>query len=305
MLFYFTLQYRRALRRLRHLGVPPVLVLPLGAIGFPFFTAYLYGRFAAAGWILAVLTSTVLWTLAARDRTRRLRQLYIPVRVWMIRGGENLAVAAPALAALAWYGDGYPAGALLLAAVLLARITTGGAPPMVLPTPFRRQPFECVAGFRRRWWLIALLYLVAINALRVENLTLALFTVLLLGGVVMSWYATAEPPALVWIFALPPAAFLEKKLRTASGAGLLLTLPVLAGTIWVFPQRVLLILAVGGLAVAYALIMVLAKYATYPREMSIPRALALTVVLLLPPLLPAAAWKFYGESKRRLAPLLE
>ncbi|MGB3802351.1 MAG: hypothetical protein WA952_21195 [Lewinella sp.] len=304
MRYYFQLQLLRTRRRLADFGLPLPLTITLGLATWVAGTVYLYDRFAAAPWILIGLTMGALWPLSAGKRYDGIRQHFSLRDARLIRLTEHLFAGAPTLLLLLYFKSWLAAIAWLPVLFVLARIRRGGIGPFVLPTPFRRRPYECTAGFRRYGWLLALVYFVAWQGVAAGNVNLVRFTGVACGLLVMSFYATTPPPELVHQYRASAPRYLADKLRTATLAYGLFALPVWIALLFRWPGGWALHLLTALLGGLYVVAMIVVRYASYPHEPAFPRSVAHVAGMLVPPLLLVLLVGWYREACRRLSLLL-
>ena len=303
--YYFNLQYRILNRRLRELGLTPILGYLLGLLAFVGLSMYLFYKTSYAEYFYTLLALSSLSRLSERERNDFLRATFSMGEYRQIRMGENCGLVLPFAAYLLYAGQYALAGGLLLSALLLSQIQFGHRLHFTLPTPFYRYPFEFTQGFRRFWWLYLLAYFVGYKAVEVNNFNLgagSLVFVFLLG---ISHYAQPENPYFVWIYASTARGFLFKKMATGLGYSSILALPLVLGLGWHFHGQVWILLGVQCLGYLFLATMLLAKYSAFPNEMSLPQALLLGLSFWFPPLLLFVIPLFYTRSLQRLNVVLQ
>lgn len=305
MKFYFILQYRRLERRIQELGVHPVVGYILIAILFPLASGYLFTKTEFAAWLYAFLALMILSTLGEVKRNDQLFSIFTKRSYHQIRILENVVVALPFITYLVFRGYHFIATGLGVVSILLAVLHFRIRLAPVLPTPFRKFPFEFTAGFRRTFWLIGLAYFLLAKSLQVDNFNLGLFALALLFFNGMSFYTQPEDEYFVWIYNCNSKAFLHKKLLTAIICISMLTIPLLAGLLLAYPDRWWLILGIQVLGSVFLCTMILAKYSAYPREINLPQAFLFGLSLWFPPMLLVVIPLFYNRSRKQLKAFLE
>ncbi len=300
MQYYFLLHISLFHRRLRASGLSPLVGWPLLAAGFIGLSAYLFYKTIYAPHLYCLLALLLLSSLSERRRQDFLRTTFSGPAFRQLRLLENIVLAAPFAAFLAWQQAWLHAGLLLPAAALL--VWTGGWRPAarVLPTPFGQRPFEFSTGFRRSLWLVALAYYLAIMAVHAVNVNLGAFALLLLLLLSVSFLAQPEPVYYLWIFRRSPAGLLAYKFRWAVLHCSLLCLPVWLLLAVTFPQQLLLLaglLLLGYLALA---VMLVNKYAAYPHSLTPAQAMLLAFSVQLPVIAVVMLPYFYKKAVRQL-----
>ncbi|PPK87373.1 hypothetical protein CLV84_0313 [Neolewinella xylanilytica] len=304
MHYYFRLQLLRASRRLADFGLPLPVAVGLGLAGWVLGAVYLYGRFTAAPYILVALTIVTLWPLSAGARFDRLERLFSRRDVRLIRYTEQLTGGSVSLLVLLGYGSWLAAGVLLALLSLLAEFRRGGSGIFVLPTPFRRYPYESAVGLRRYGWVLPLLYFVAWQGVSADNVNLLRFTGVGCGLLVMSFYADTPPPELLRMYRSGARGYLRDKIRTAGYAYTLFALPIWVALGVVWPDGWVLHLLVIGLGLLYITGMIVVQYAGYPRQPDFLRSVAHVAGMCFPPLLLILLIGWYREARRRLNAIL-
>lgn len=305
MKFYFTLQYRRLERRIRELGIHPLVGYIIIAVLFPLASSYLFSKTDYAAWVYALLSLLTLSTLGDTNHNDQLFSIFPKAIYHRIRVVENILIALPFIAYLVFRGHYFIAMGLGIVSVLLAILHFGIRLAPVIPTPFRKFPFEFTAGFRRTFWLIGLAYFLLAKSIEVDNFNLGLFALALLFFNGMSYYTQPEDEYFVWIYNTNSKSFLHKKLLTAITCISVLTLPLLAGLLLIYPDRWWLILGIQVLGSVLLCTMILAKYSAYPREINLPQAFLFGLSLWFPPMLLVVIPLFYSRSEKQLKAFLE
>ncbi|MCB0631007.1 MAG: hypothetical protein R2824_08855 [Saprospiraceae bacterium] len=305
MKYYFLLQYRRLERWVSALGVHPLIGYLIALVAFPAASRYLFVKTEFAVWIYLILCFSLLSALGERSRNDQLRSIFSKKDFLRIRLLENTLVALPFALYLSYEGLYYLAFGLPALSILLATFHFRYRIGLVLPTPFRRFPFEFISGFRRTFWLLLLAYFLLAKSIQVANFNLGLFALALLFFNGMSYYAQPEDEYFVWIYATDPKGFLNKKLFSALICISLLTAPLFLVLMLTNPDKWWIILGVQLLGCIFLWSMILAKYSAYPREINLPQAFLFGLSLWFPPMLLIVIPMFYIRSKKQLKALLE
>lgn len=283
---HFLVQYRILNRWLGESGIRPVIGWPLAAILFVLLSLLLFSRSGSAVWVYLLAGVGTLSLLNRPGRAGFLRSLFLPKEYATVRTMENLVAVLPFVFFLLIQKQPWAAAGLFFVAPVLALIPPGRSWTFVLPTPFGRWPFEFAAGFRQAWLLILISLWLALMGWFSDNSNLVFFAQGMLLLTACGFYLQPESDYYVWIFNRRPAGFLVRKVGTAAVYGFLLTLPVQLILLITRPSDIGLSLALQGIGTIYLTAVILAKYASFPRQISIPWMILLVMCLVFPPLLP-------------------
>jgi hypothetical protein len=305
MLYYLILQAKRIYRYIGEAGVHPLVGLLIIFSVFLGFSIYLFENHGSAAWIFSGFALYLVFSMGNQQHRVWMQGLFSKRDLLLLRGFENLLVTLPFLSILSWKGFFLQAGVVGLAAILLSLFDYLPRLQKVIPTPFKKIPFENIQGFRKTVGLILIAYFVCWQGIRVENFNLSLATSLFMYFLVMGFYYQPEKRVLVWIFACSPSLFLLKKIRFALQAVLFLNIPILIALLFYYPQNVWLILGLQALGLIYLAAFLLARYAAYPQEMGIPQALLFVFSFWFPPMLLIIIPIFYRRAIQSLQSLLQ
>lgn len=305
MNFYFRLQVFRMLRLFDGVAIPPIVGLLLALVGFVGFSEYLYHSVSAAGWVLFALGLSALSTLGRKQRLDFLKQVFDSVRLRRVRTVENLLLSFPFLCVLAVKGDWIPLAALILTSVLFALIEMPVYVRRAIPTPFKRMPYEFIAGFRRGFWSLGLAVFFLVKAIQVENPYLGLFAVAIGFLASLSFYLKPEQPFFIWIYQSGFNRFMRRKIFLGMLGASVLTVPVNAAYLVCFPDQIWLALGLQVLGWLMMVFIVAAKYAAFPGEMNLPQAVMLAISLWFPPALLFTVPYLYKQAQDKISMLTE
>lgn len=303
MQFYFALQYRILNRRIAAFGLPPFLGYLLGSGIFLGVSVFLFIKTEFAPYIYAFIALTLLFPFNESGRKDFLKLCFEEEQFWKIRLIENLVYVTPFFLFLVYQSSFMVAAALLCSACLLVVNTQNTSFAFTIPTPFGKQPFEFVVGFRKTFYAFFFAAFLIFMAISVGNFNLGIFAILLAFFCCISFYFEPETQYFVWIFAQSPKVFLFQKIKTALLFSTFSTLPLSLALLFFFPSQMLIIVATQCLGYLYLIAVLLAKYAAFPRQISLPQAIILVFGIWLPPLILAVIPYFYFQimGKRTLA----
>ncbi len=257
-----------------------------------------------AKWIYPAIGLSFLFNIGENGRTTRLKTIFKKIEYLRIRLIENGLLALPFVLFLIYQKEYIIAFGLLGLAIAIATFSFNKNWNSVIPTPFRKLPFEYIVGFRKTILLIVLLYFLVIKAIQVNNYNLGVVTLGFLYVLMMAYYNKTEEKYYVWIYSSTTRQFLLKKLVTIFIGATIVSIPMVIALFISFPEKIdvtITILLLGYVIIATAL---LAKYSNYPNEMNIPAGILLVASVLFPPLLLIAIPVFYKKSLIKLSTII-
>jgi hypothetical protein len=305
MLQYFQLQYKLIKRKLTDFGVEPTLGFVLMLISFVVFSFYIFTKLPYPQYFYAIIPFSFTTMLAAKNRNDFLSITFTKNEFIKIRMVENLLLVIPFVIFLLIKQSFLLAILLPIAAVLFVFIKTRSNFNPVLPTPFYKNPFEFIVGFRKSILVIVVAYFLAFMAIKVSNFGLGIAAFVLVSFVCTSFYTKPEPSFYVWQSSSNAAKFLHQKMRIAVLHCCILSLPVVIAFCIRFPQNVWIIGLVFIASLVFVLTSLLSKYASFPQALNPSKAMALMFSAWFPPLLLVFAFVFYFQSIKSLHTILK
>ncbi len=305
MKYYFSLQQLRLERKLREVGISPLLgMLGVGII-FVIFSTFLFSRTEYAAGIYLLFAIGLLISLGQKEYDSLLRQIFSKKEYLRIRIIENGIALIPFLIYLIFERQFIASLTLIPIGIVFSFWKPRPAPVFVLPTPFKKFPFEFIIGFRKTIWFILMDLLLMIQAFRVDNFNLAIFSFGLLFFTAMSFYIKPEKAYFVWINNRKTKVFLLEKFKVALICMILLCIIPYTALVFIYPENFFITTLVLLLGLLFLCSVILAKYSAFPFEMNLPQALLYGVSLWFPPMLFIVMIIFYRQSKRNLDRILE
>lgn len=301
MTFYFRLQYKLLNRKLEELGIIPVLAYVFGTLILAGITELLFNKVHFAGWLMALFALSIQMNLGGKQRIDFLKLCFTPQIYPWIRIGEHLVVLFPFAVFMLWKQAFVEIVVAFVLSIVIAIYPLGITGSRTLPTPFSRYPFEFSVGFRRTFLLFPIVYLLAGIAIQVGNFNLGMFSLLVLALVMATYYNEAEEPFFVWNHAMQPKGFLWHKLKIAYRYFSLLALPIATVLCFVFKDQWETIILVQVAGYIYLTTFLLAKYANYPRNISIPQGIFIALGIGFPPLMLLIMPLFYTRALKHLS----
>jgi len=235
------------------------------------------------GYVFLILMVYFGQLLGRPVRRDAIRQWSGPDYYGRIRIGEQLLLSLPfALVLLIfkewWYGP-------LAVALSLLSFWAPSLPPgrFSLRLPFGKKPFEYTTGLRKHFWVFIVVLFFVVMGFAVANPGLSIFGLTLLLLLPMGWIGQMEPVVYLWQHNQTPAAFLWQKWLTGLEHLCYLGLPLAIFLIVMLPGMSLAIVVVFAVGIGAQSAVLLAKYASYPRDIDFVHAiLVATGIVFLP-----------------------
>lgn len=304
MKFYFLLQWTRLSRWFKEKGVYPILGVILSAIVFVGLSKMLFYKISYASWVYVSLGWFYTFKFCDESRNSNLRQIFKDKDRRIVRLLENGFLAIPFFIFLCIEGNYIFAIVFFLGALLLSFVVFNFGSKFVIPTPFRKYPFDSIVGFRKTFLIIIALYLLLMIAVHVGNYNLGLVSYGSLYLSAMSFYLKPEPPYFVNIFSYKTLSFLRHKIINAVICAIILGLPAFLILNYFFLDKWFLctLVTVGGLI--FLVTSIFAKYSEFPQEIKLIPAFMFSLCFIFPPLLLLIMPMFYFQAKKKLEPHL-
>jgi hypothetical protein len=292
-------------RQLTDSGIKPVIAYPLALIVFTGLSFLLFYQTTFAEYIYILFPLYFSLNLSESKRKDFLKICFGDRPYKIIRIIENLAIAFPFIVFLLYKHCFAMPLILTLFSISTCLITTKTSFSWVIPTPFAKNPFEFTVGFRNTFYLFMIAYCLTAIAIVVDNFNLGAFALILVLLVTWSYYIKPENGYYVWLFSLLPKAFLFYKIKIAFYYSFLLCVPVLLSLSIFYWENTGVLLLCFGLGYTFLVLLILAKYAAFPEEISIKEAILVVLCLSFPPLLMAVIPYFLPQSVKSLNKILK
>lgn len=305
MKYYFSLQQLRLERKLKEVGISPPLGMLCAGILFIILSAFLFTKTTYAPIIYLAFYVVLCINLGQKEYDVLIRQIFTKTDYFKIRLIENGIGMIPFFIYLVYESQILSALSLIPIGLITSFWKPRPTPSFVMPTPFKKFPFEFVVGFRKSYWFIIIILLLMFQAIRVDNYNLAVFSFGLLFFTAMSFYLKPEKAYFVWIHNRKTQAFLLEKFKTSMICMTLLSVIPYIALVVIYPERIFITTLVLIVGLIFLSSMILAKYSAFPFEMNVPQALLYGVSLWFPPMLLFVMIIFYKQSKRTLERILE
>lgn len=306
MRYYFILQFRRMERLLAEAGVHSKIGWALVALLFVGLSQYLFEKMSfGAAWVYVFLGATFVLNLGERGRNEQLKTIFAKKQYVLIRFLENGLLAIPFSLFLLYQQQYVAAGVMLAGALATAGGSWSVGGSFVLPTPFKRRPFEFTVGFRKTAIFLLFPPFLALKALEAGNTTLLLFAHALTLLIGVTYYVKPEHKYFVWVHSVGSRAFLWKKMANAVACATLLSLPLALFVLGCHPELWAVLAGIQFAGYVLFGFMILAKYSAFPQEISVAQAVMFGLCFWFPPAVLIVAPLFYRQSLRKLGPILE
>lgn len=302
--YYFLLQWRRLNRWLTDVGIHPYIAYAFLIPTFLVLSKLVFWKTELAEWIYLCIALSLVFKLCSSHRGEQLSLIFQKKDFLQVRFVEHLLAAIPFVIYLIYESRWLVSGILLLGSLLLVFYPKKFGISRVIPTPFKKMPFEFIVGFRKTFLLFLLDLFVLVKAIQVDNFYLALFCLAACFLIFCSYYFEPEKKYFVWMFDMNVNQFLKHKIKFGIISSLILTIPFAIALLIFYPAEWFLILAVEVIGLIVVLTIVLAKYSAFPGQMNLPQTILFVLSLFFPFLLVFAIPIFYTQAKRRLSTIL-
>lgn len=306
MSYYFTLQWKRFNRFLIEFGIAPVIGYLLIFVLFILMSAYIFYKAGSyAEWVYLIAAILVIEGFGAQQsRYALLKSIFEQSTFFKVRLIENAFLAIPFALFLLYKKAYFFAILIVTIGVLLAFIPLYKIYRFRILTPFKKQPFEFTAGYRKTILYFPMILFVLVKSIQVGNGNLALFTLGFLFFISLSYYITAEPHYFAWIHDKSPRAFLQYKIGFGIRNVTVLIVPVIMLLLFFFPETWRAIIVIVVLGYAFIIQMILAKYSAFPSSINLPQIILFSLSIWFPPMLLIVIPIFYKRAISKLNPIL-
>ncbi|WP_160131465.1 ABC transporter permease [Kordia antarctica] len=305
MNFYFTLQFKRIYRHIDEFGVIPLIGFALLLALFSWVSEAIFKNISQASYYYIGIGLLLTLKLGNIKRTVFLQKCFPLETFWKVRMLENTLFVLPFSGFLCYKQAFIEIIIIHVGAIMLSFFNNLGIRSITIPTPFGKNPFEFVIGFRNTFWLFPVLYILTYIAVFVDNYNLGVFSLIAVFVCCMSFYSKQEPLYYIWIHSMTSKEFLNHKIKTAILFSSFLVLPIVIGLSLFFSlERLQITLLFTVLGYSFILLTIIGKYSNYPSQVHLFQTLAMLVCLLFPPLLILIIPYFYKRSIKKLNSIL-
>jgi hypothetical protein len=302
---YLQLHYNLLLRQFKDFGIEPLLGFIFVIVFFVFFSFSIFVKLPYPQYFYALVPFSFITMLATKNRNDFLKVAYPKNEYLKVRVVENVLVVIPFIIFLLFKQCFLIALILPFMASFFVFVKTNNNFNPVLPTPFYKNPFEYLVGFRKSILIIVAAYFITFMAVKVMNVGLGYAIIILLSFVCSSFYAKPEPVFYVWQSSSSAKTFIHNKMAIAVMHFCFLILPIVILFCIRFPQSIATIGLLFCAGLFFVLTSLLSKYASFPQAISPTKAMALMFTAWFPPLLIVFSYVFYFQSIKSLQAILK
>jgi hypothetical protein len=270
MKHYFQLQITMMKRLFSEVRINPLFGIISSIILFVFISILLFEKTTYANYIYCLISISLTSKLSEVNRTTFLKICFDKVNYYQLRIVENSLASLPFVFFLAYKFHFSSALLLLITSIVLAFVNFENKLNFTLITPFKKNPYEFIIGFRRALILIIAAYSLAVIAVQVDNFNLGIFALGFLLMLCVQFYGIDENEFYVWVHARTSSEFLKYKLKFSFLHSIILSAPLIVFLLLFFPSKALALIVVFILGQIVSLLSILAKYSKYPQKVDLP-----------------------------------
>ncbi|MFT4753158.1 MAG: hypothetical protein ACI85Q_000696 [Salibacteraceae bacterium] len=301
---FFRLKLHRNIRAVAHWGVHPFMGIPLVVILFFVGAHFLFQRTTYASYLFVLLAIMTVIPLGGIARNSFLKQIFIHTEYRKVRVVENILHSIPFVIYLLYQLLLLEALVVFISVILISFAPSHQTYVPSFKTPFWRWPYESAIGFRKIFWLYPIAFFVVFKAIEVANLGLGIFGMEVVFIISMFNYFSPEPCFYVWMHQMNSQAFLWQKMGIAILYASFFALPIAVVLAFFFPGNEIIIFSFLSFGYGYLIIIVLAKYASYPKSISLPQGILICLSLYYPVIIIGVIPFLYFYTHKRLKYLL-
>jgi len=301
---YFQLQFKMLNRRMVNFGLPFLIGYTLIPFIFILLSNYIFEKTEFANYIYGLLALSFVSKLSEPKRNDFLKFIFNKNQYRNLRLVENIIYCMPFTLFLVYKKQFISLIILNLSVIIITLFNFSSNVNVTVPTPFSKKPFEFTVGFRKTYFIFPTAYFLTYISVAVDNFNLGIFAMLLIGITCFSYYSKIENDYFVWNYNLSSKEFLLEKTKTCLIYFSLLCLPIIITLgIFFFNQIDILIVFIL-LCYAYLIIIIFAKYSSFPNEMNMSQGILIATSFMFPPILIIFIPLFYSQSIKKLNTIL-
>lgn len=301
---YFKLQITLIKRQLSDFGIHPLLAAFLLPILLVAISLALYARTPYAGFIISIICLSWVLKMSNAQRFDFLKLQFKKSDFQKIRIIENLSIALPFAMILAVKVDGLLMISMLAASALLAFHKQKDLLSFAIPTPFGKSPFEFIIGLRTFYLVYPISLILMFIAHQVDNPNLGLVALGASCLASLAFYQNPEPTYWVWNHAFSAKKFLKQTVIRSLKHHFITNLMLVIVAILLFSSYWYITLIILFSSAILLAISVIAKYSSFPNQLSIVDSVYLGISMFIPIFLPIAFYYFMKKSIKQLAHVL-
>ncbi len=168
-----------------------------------------------------------------------------------------------------------------------------------IPTPFKA-PFEFNLGFRKTFLIWLIVYLGIAASIWINNVNIGVAILISTFLISTNFYSLPEPEYYLWNYKYSAKRFIHQKILLALFHSTILILPILVALLIASPNDFYGLVVCYLLGLIFLLVVVLAKYASYPNKINLVKGFIIACCLYFPPSLIFVLAYFYYLSIKKL-----
>ena len=282
---HFRIQFNRFKGWSKDIGINPKLAICLGIILFLLGSIYLFNQTEFAEVIYLFILASFQIKVLNPNKKALFNQINARKLLPKIQLLETSFLSLPFIGFLIYKQEFIAVLLAILMSILIIFIPFQYKPKRVLKNPFSKIPFEFCIGIRRTIIYYILSCVLTLIAWKVDNFNLGLFTLVVTGFIMMSYYYFYESYWYIWIYKRSTKRFLQHKFYIGILNALLLLMPQSLLLFIAYPNLYMRLIITIIIVVLYVILSISGKYAFYPMEIPIPQSIALALAIIFPPLL--------------------
>lgn len=303
--YYFQLQFKMTLRKIREFGMHPILAFLLFAIAGIILHYTLLTKLNYSDWIVFLVPILILFSFS---NPKKLEFLLIHLNkksFYGIRILENTIISLAPVIYLLWnhsFGKGM---ILLLITIVVSFFSFQIKSQKVFPTPFTRFLYEYAIGFRKTVLIYPLSFLILILSFKTGNHYIGVFAWLVLMFTTLSYYSYPDDEFYIWNSRLSVRGFLFNKIFQGLYYTTMISIPFFIVFLFFTEVEIIILIVLQFVIFLLQISILLSKYASHPRMIHIPYSILTIVCILFPPMFLFFIPYLFTKAKNKLIPYLQ
>ncbi len=304
---YFQLQYKILNRKLKEaIGINPIFLMILIPIAFFYGSEGIFKVTDDSKAIFIYLFIALWFNIKNYKKSKSdfLKINLLDNLDWKIKIIENILIVIPFGTFLIYKSHITYSLIFFILSLLISFIPRKIKFNFVIPTPFPKESFEFIIGFRRNLYLFLILIFILMQSIIFNNENLGLVTLISTLYVCSFFYIKPEEKFYVWIYSLTPSKFLLHKIRLTVINSIIISTPFfIALTLFnIRHTHIYIIVIIVGISVIITSIV--SKYSNYPEEVNIQQLFIIAISMIFPFIIPLIVFFLYKRSLTNLKTIL-
>lgn len=304
---YFQLQFIILNRKLKEaIGINPIFLMILIPIAFFYGSE---GIFKVTDNSKAIFIYLFIALWFSIKNYKKSKSDFLKINLldnldWKIKLIENILIVIPFCAFLIYKSYFEYSIIFFMLSLIVSFIPRKFKFNFVIPTPFPKESFEFIIGFRKNFYLFLILIFILIQSIIFSNENLGLVTLISTLYVCSFFYIKPEEKFYVWIYSLTPSTFLLHKIRLAIINSIIISIPFFI-TLTVFNiTHIYMYLIAITVGIAVIITSIVSKYSNYPEELNIQQLFIIAISMIFPFIIPLLIFFSYKRSLTNLKTIL-